>query len=147
MQASLFTDYFVQCVGVHNITTDFISGENSLEVRNIFITKTMIKNVINLPIKYKINFNNKNNLVLKPLLKSVFMKYFNKNLIFKKQGFSGFPNESTDFLNNNEKKEIEILKKLFKKKIKINRAIEWKLINCFYFQKFCNKRLKLTNFF
>ena len=76
MQASLFTDYFVQCIGVHNITTDLLSGENSIEVRNIFINKNVVKNAINLPIEYKINFKNKKNFILKPLLKNIFLNFF-----------------------------------------------------------------------
>ena len=79
MQASLFTDYFVQCIGVHNITTDLLSGENSIEVRNIFINKNVVKNAINLPIEYKINFKNKKNFILKPLLKNIFLNFLKKN--------------------------------------------------------------------
>ena len=31
-----FTDYFVQAVGVHNISWHLLAGENSVEVRNFF---------------------------------------------------------------------------------------------------------------
>ena len=68
----------------------------------------------------------------KILLKKVFLKYFSKKLIVKKQGFAGFPNETKKFL---DKKSINNLHKLmpiknFNKKFKAaNRAIEWKLIN------------------
>ena len=78
MQATLFTDYFIQAIGNANIATDLISGENSVETRNVFITKDVIKNAINLPMKYKINLKNKSSFILKPLLKTLFSKYYSK---------------------------------------------------------------------
>ena len=76
-----------------------------METRNVFITKDVIKNAINLPIKYKINLKNKSSFILKPLLKTLFSKYYSKNLVFKKQGFSGFPNESVKFLQVKDKEK------------------------------------------
>ena len=147
MQATLFTDYFVQAVGNTNIATDLLSGENSIETRNIYITKEIIKNAINLPIKYKINFQNNSSFVLKPLLKSLFSKYISKKLVYKKQGFSGFPNESSKFLKKADKKKLTSLINKFKLDHPLNRASEWKLINCFYFKKFCNMKIALENLF
>ncbi|MDA7770582.1 asparagine synthase-related protein [Candidatus Pelagibacter sp.] len=147
MQATLFTDYFIQAIGNTNIATDLISGENSVETRNVFITKDVIKNAINLPMKYKINLKNKNSFILKPLLKTLFSKYYSKNLIFKKQGFSGFPNESINFLQVKDKKKLNLLISKFKLKHELNRASEWKLINCFYFKKFCKMKLSLEKIF
>ena len=71
---------------------------HGVEVRNIFLNKNIIKFCLNLPIKYKINLNEKNEImVCKPLLKKLFIRKFSKNLLFKKQGFSGFPNESIKY--------------------------------------------------
>ena len=43
---------------------------NGIEPRNIFIQKNIIKEFINLPLKYKINFNAKNRkFILKNILK------------------------------------------------------------------------------
>ena len=114
IQASLFTDYFVQAVGVHNISWHLLAGENSVEVRNFFINKSVIKNVINLPLDYKIN-NKFKNLSLKLILKKVFIKNFDKKLVFKKTRFSGFPNETSKFLNKSKKKEFQNLLKDLKK--------------------------------
>ena len=147
MQATLFTDYFIQAIGNANIATDLISGENSVETRNVFITKDVIKNAINLPMKYKINLKNKSSFILKPLLKTLFSKYYSKNLIFKKQGFSGFPNESVKFLQVKDKKNLNLLISKFKLKHKLDRPSEWKLINCFYFNKFCKMKVPLENIF
>ena len=33
-------------------------------------------------------------------------KYYSKNLVFKKQGFSGFPNESVKFLQVKDKEKL-----------------------------------------
>ena len=59
IQASLFTDYFVQAVGVHNISWHLLAGENSVEVRNFFINKSVIQNVINLHLIIKLIINSK----------------------------------------------------------------------------------------
>jgi asparagine synthase (glutamine-hydrolysing) len=141
IQASLYVDYFVQSVGVHNITNDFLAGENSLEIRNVFLNKNIIKNAINLPIKYKINLKNQSLFILKPLLKKIFINLFSLNLIYKKQGFSGFPNESAFFLSKKEKINLKNIKNKFLKKRKIDKALEWKIINLFYYNKFNNKKI------
>ena len=60
MQASLFTDYFIQGIRRDNIVTDIISMSHGVEVRNVFLNKNIIKFCLNLPIKYKINLNEKN---------------------------------------------------------------------------------------
>ena len=147
MQATLFTDYFIQAIGNANIATDLISGENSVETRNVFITKDVIKNAINLPMKYKINLKNKSSFILKPLLKTLFSKYYSKNLVFKKQGFSGFPNESVKFLQVKDKEKLNSLIDKFKLHHKFGRPSEWKIINCFYFNKFCKMKLSIENLF
>jgi asparagine synthase (glutamine-hydrolysing) len=138
IQASLFTDYFVQCVGVHNISNDLLSGENSLEIRSLFMNKNILKMGINLPIKYKINLNNKiTNLRTKVILKKIFIKNFSNELLFEKQGFSGFPNEAFSVLSKIDKSKVQKIylkyKNLFIVKTK---AIEWKILNLFFFEKF-----------
>lgn len=86
------------------------------------------------------------------LLKKIFCKYFDKKLIFAKEGFSGFPNA---LRNKNDtysltKKVLKIDKNLLLRNIKLyydnknlNRDIEWKLINCEkFFNNFLNKEIK-----
>jgi len=145
IQASLFADYFVQAVGVHNISWHLLAGENSIEVRNFFINKSVIQEVINLPIDYKINNKLKENLSLKFILKKIFIKNFDKKLVFKKQGFSGFPNETSKFLNKTRREEFSNLLKDFKKRMTINRENYWKILNIFYFKKFCTNELNIKN--
>jgi len=145
MQSNLYLDYFVQCVGVHNISNDVIAGENSVEIRNIFLNKAIIKFAINLPIKFKINLKSKDETyILKPILKKIFIKNFRKNLYVKKQGFPGHPNEAEKFLN---KKDKNIINSFFGKIGNLDKtnskSVKWKILNIFFVQKFINKELHI----
>lgn len=144
IQSSLFLDYFIQSIGVANRSNDLISCSNSVEPRNIFISKTILKFILNLPLKYKINFKEKDfNLRQKYILKKVFCKYFNSRLIFSKQGFSGFPNSLTKrkifpltkkIINNNSQK-LYSNKNYYDVK-NLNRDLNWKFINTENFLKY-----------
>ena len=148
MQASLFCDYFLQCVYTHNHTTHVLSGENSVETRNMFLNKTIIKNALNLPIKYKINLNSTNSkFVCKPILKKLFVKYFSHKLLYPKQGFPGYPNESLKFLKSKERSEIFSLFKKFKTKLLTKKSIRWKILNIYFFKKFVYHNLNIDRIF
>ena len=87
--------------------------------------------------EYKLNYNEKNPyLKQKFLLKKIFCKYFDKKLIFVKQGFSGFPNALKNKNDNYSltKKVLKIDKNLLLRNIQfyydsnnLKRDIEWKL--------------------
>ena len=69
IQSNLFVDYFVQSVGVHNVSNDILCGENSIEMRSLFMNPNIIKFALNLPINSKINLKEKNkHFILKPIL-------------------------------------------------------------------------------
>lgn len=141
IQASLFTDYYIQGISVSNTGTDLLSGMNSIEPRCIFIRKSVIQSVINLPIKYKINLKEKNEkFKTKPLLKSLFIKRYNKSMIVKKQGFSGFPDESINYLNSYQQKNFRRFSEYFNKLNSYN--LLWKTLNLFFFNLFCDKYIK-----
>ena len=129
MQTSFFLDYFVQSVYVGNIGTDIMCSYNGVEPRNIFIKKNIIKFAINLPIRFKINNKTQRNLQLKNIIKKIFLDFFPNELIFKKQGFSGFPNEAKHKLLKNYDNINKILNQNFKFNSHENRAKEWKKIN------------------
>ena len=145
IQSSLFLDYFIQSINVANRSNDLICCENSVEPRNIYIQKNILKIIFNLPLKYKINFTHRNKeLRQKYILKMIFMKYLNKDLIFKKTGFSGFPNT----IKINKSKSLEILKKEInigysnkKKYNRFKREINWKIINSSKFLGMFKKNL------
>lgn len=142
IQSSLFLDYFIQSVLVGNRSNDLISCNSSVEPRNAFISKDILKFILNLPLKYKINFKEKNiNFRQKYILKKIFSKYLDKKLVFSKQGFSGFPNSisknnkflltksiiSGKFFKDNNNNYYDLKNK--------KRDLNWKLINSENFLK------------
>ena len=112
--------------------SDVMSMFSSIESRSLFLRRDIVKFALNLPLKFKIDLKNNNLFNTKILLKKVFLKYFPKKLIEKKQGFTGFPNETSIYI---EKKNDYLIRNIYKIKNyqqKINsldRASEWKLIN------------------
>ena len=108
---------------------------NSVVARSIYLLKDIVKLALNLPIEYKINNNEEENFKTKFLLKKILKILCNEkeDVIVRKQGFSGFPNEAGKLIlqNNQFKRSTEVLglpKNSFEI-IKNNRALEWKLIN------------------
>ena len=141
----IFCDLKYQLSEVGLRSSDLMSMMSSVEPRSVFVRKEILKFALNLPLKSKIDKNNINpNLRTKILLKKIFLKYFPKDLLFKKQGFSGFPNESGialgdinnfsifSYLNIEKAKNIETL----------NKSILWKLINLEYFLKVLESQQK-----
>ena len=136
IQSNLYNDYLSNCINTYNIMNDLVISDSSIETRNIYIQKNIIKFAINLPLKFKINLKQKKNFKLKIVLKKIFAKYFTNNLIKSKEGFSGFPNESKKFI------KFSIRDKNLKKMISNNKHIkilprdkEWKKINLCLFYK------------
>ena len=146
IQSSLFLDYFYQSINVANKSNDLICCSNSVEPRNIFIQKNILKILINLPLKHKFNLNEKNKrYVQKGILKKIFVKFFTKNLLLRKEGFSGYPNSVKKHIKDKSFKKI---KKILKIKIHkfykvIPKDLEWKLINLTLFLM-TSKESKLT---
>ena len=126
----------MQATNVGNRSNDLVCCDNSVEPRNIFIQKNILKIIVNLPLRYKINFNLKDKtLFQKYILKKLFIKYFNKKLIFPKYGFSGFPNTIKMNKNIAKQKIAKFLNLRFKnlsrnhyKKNEL-RDLNWKIIN------------------
>ena len=128
IQSSLFMDYFFQGTSVANRSNDLISCENSVEPRNAFIQKNILKIILNLPLKYKINEKiHDKKFKQKYILKKIFSRNFNKNLIFPKSGFSGHPNSIKDGANFAKSPILNSLLKIKKKKN--SNTVEWKIIN------------------
>jgi asparagine synthase (glutamine-hydrolysing) len=129
IQTNLFCDYFIQSVKTGNACNDMIGSDNSIEIRNIFVQKDLIKEIINMPAKFKINLNNKSEFKTKIILKKLFVKYFEKEYIFKKQGFPGFPNEINKKSTMKFNHIIKMFNKSIVKKFKSYKDFEWKFIN------------------
>lgn len=130
IQSSLYLDYFIQSINVANRSNDLICCNFSVEPRNIFIQKDILKMIINLPLKYKYDVNNQNRkFIQKNILKDIFIRYFDKNLIKVKEGFSGYPNQLKNELYHSNFKYVKEFLGIKKIKKKITNALEWKLIN------------------
>jgi len=71
-----------------------------VETRTILIRKPLLSFALNLPVHAKIDSAAENRLRTKLLLKRLFLRYYPDNLLFEKQGFAGFPNESAAKLGN-----------------------------------------------
>lgn len=141
IQASLFTDYFIQSVYVSNIGADIMCSSNGIENRNIFIQKNVITEFLNTPLKYKINFKSKKKkFILKPIIKRIFMDHFPEKLIsIQKQGFSGFPNESRVFFKKNRYKHLSKIIDL--NSIKKSYEMEWKMLNLEFFLRIFKSKI------
>ena len=72
----------------------------------------------------------------KYILKKLYLRYFPEELLVNKQGFSGFPNESSIYLGDTKDFKVfeylNISKDILKNE-NIPRDLEWKLINIEYF--------------
>jgi len=143
-QAMMLMDSTLQLSSVGMRGCDLMSMSYSIEPRSIFLRKSIMKFALNLPLKFKINISKKDGIKTKILLKKLFIKYFSKKLIFKKQGFSGFPNEMATYLGN--KNSYKILKELklsqFKKGFKkLDKKEIWKIINSEFFIRNFNSKI------
>ena len=144
IQSSLYMDYFFQSINVANRSNDLICCSRSLEPRNLFISKNLLKIFINLPLIYKINYKIKDKKFRqKYILKKIFTRYFSDDLIFEKAGFSGFPSKVNYTKNKFSKidkligfKNLHSLRyKNYYDKINNKRDIEWKKKNLENFLK------------
>ena len=146
-QAMMLMDSTLQLSSVGMRGCDLMSMSYSIEPRSIFLRKSVMKFALNLPLKFKISNLKKNEFKSKILLKKLFIKYYPKKLIFKKQGFSGFPNEMASFLGNYNNFKILDKFKLYnhKKYLKeFDKKEVWKIINSeFFLKSYDNKVNKL----
>lgn len=116
---------------------DLMSMNNSVESRNLFYRKDIVKFALNLPLKFKINISGVNYMKNKFILKKLFIKKFNKNLIFTKQGFAGFPNETIKYIGSTDnfflKKFVSFSK--IKNIYDLDRSLQWKILNTEFYLK------------
>lgn len=137
-QTMMLIDTALQLSSVGLRGTDLMFMSNAIEPRSVFLRKEIIKFALNLPLKFKIDLTGKKEFRSKILLKKLFIKYFPKNLVFKKQGFSGFPNETKKFLGNTEDffiNQIVKPKSILKNFSKLKKTDQWKLINLEHFYR------------
>jgi asparagine synthase (glutamine-hydrolysing) len=135
--AMMYSDaaYQVPAVGLRG--ADLMSMMWSIEARTVFIRKRIVRFALNLPLAAKVDQREETpeRQKTKHLLKILFIRHFGEDLLAKKQGFAGFPNESAEFLGNSEDflahKSLGI-KEGFDAKT-LSRDGFWKLANIEYF--------------
>ena len=142
LQAVLYLDSKIELETVGLRSSDLMSMANSVESRSFFVTRHMLEFAINLPAKYKINLASTDPLmVTKPLLKKLFIKIFDVELLFKKQGYSGYPNESGRVLVNDSYKKLKRALNFKQQQLGLARTdavIEWKMMNAELFLRSLN---------
>ena len=143
LQTVLYSDTVIQLESVGIRAADTMSMVNSVESRSFFLSYDMIKFALNLPAKYKIDLTNNNPLMsTKPLLKGLYSKIFGEELIFRKQGFSGYPNEAAEMLLKGQYPLIyEALKFRYSGNDHQNIALKWKIMNTEMFLRSFNNFL------
>jgi len=132
-QAALLTDSRIQLESVGIRSADTASMMHSVESRSFYLSEEMIKFALNLPIKYKLKPGQAGDKTrTKPILKELFAEKYSRDLIFQKQGFSGFPNEAGRVLTNENyqlAKDVLELTNENTQTILSSRSMEWKLQN------------------
>lgn len=135
-QAMMYADLAYQLPAVGLRGADLMSMMWSLETRSVFIRRKIVQFALNLPLKFKCDNNESDSLLKnKKILKHLFLRKFPKELLVKKQGFSGFPNESAAFLGDFKYyKAISFLGLPQDLKIdQLSHEAFWKLVNVEYF--------------
>ncbi|MDC1130515.1 asparagine synthase-related protein [Pelagibacteraceae bacterium] len=137
-QTMMLLDTALQLSSVGMRGTDLMFMSSAIEPRSVFLRKDIIKFALNLPLKFKVDLTGKEKIRSKILLKKIFIKYFPKEFIFKKQGFSGFPNETKKFLGKPKNFFINQIikpKNILKSFNKLKKTDQWKLINLEHFYR------------
>ena len=131
----MLNDSSIQLASVGLRGCDLMFMNHSIESRSLFLRKDIIKFALNLPLKFKLDLNTKSKLKSKVILKKIFLKYFPKNLLYKKQGFAGFPNETRKNLGKIENFKLNkyILSNKQNPFNRLNREIQWKIYNLEHF--------------
>ncbi len=133
VQTVLYSDTVIQLESTGIRSADTMSMLHSVEGRCFYLTQEIIEFALNLPAFSKINIDsNDENNITRPLLKTLFIRKFRKELLFPKQGFSGFPNEAGKVLAGHDyshTKKLLGLRQLPSLEGELGHAIEWKLMN------------------
>jgi asparagine synthase (glutamine-hydrolysing) len=136
--AAMYCDASYQLPAVGLRGADFMSMMWGIETRSVYVRKPIVQFALNLPLQLKVDIKGREAPLLrtKPLLKKLFLRYFPKELLVEKQGFSGFPNESALYLGDPSDykavRHLEIKKESLPAALR-DRDSVWKLINVEYF--------------
>lgn len=139
--AMMYGDAAYQLPAVGLRCADLMSMMWSVEARSVLLRKPIVSFALNLPLQMRTDRTARSpNLRTKVLLKKLFSRYYPESLLVKKQGFSGFPNESADYLGSLE--DYMVFETLDIRRPhsfnQFSRATLWKLANLEYFLRSCS---------
>ena len=130
LQSVLLLDSRLQLEAVGLRASDLLSMAHSVEGRGFFITKPILKFILNIPARHKINMQEPQDLFkTKPILKTLFTRKFGDELLFNKQGFSGYPNEAGRRIAGSDFRRLKSILKSRALEHYPNIAMEWKMLN------------------
>ena len=137
MHAQMLLDFSLQVANVGLRGADLMSMMWSVETRSVFVRKPVVRFALNLPLRAKLDRDGQNPLMqTKVLLKKIFLRHFPEKLLYKKQGFAGFPNEAGATLGDFDAfLSTEVLgldRRTFDSK-RLNRDQLWKFYNLEFF--------------
>lgn len=135
--SSLLCDSLTMLPDIGCRTTDTMGSMHGIEIRNIYYRKKILEFILNCPINKKIDFEKK---ITKKLLKSAYLNFFDKSTIIKKQGFTGYPNESFNLVDITFPHTTTMLEIVDYDKN--DRDLMWKMINTEIFLEYTIKKIK-----
>ena len=144
IQTVLYSDIVIQLESVGIREADTMSMLHSVEPRCFYLTWDVLKFALNLPARFKLDLSSSDpKMITRPLMKKLFISKFGQELLYPKQGFSGFPNEAGRKLVRGEYTLTEQVLGLIHVPDETGlkqQAIEWKMINMELFLRHCQKK-------
>jgi asparagine synthase (glutamine-hydrolysing) len=132
--AAMYCDGAYQLPSVGLRGGDQMSMMWSVESRSIFIRRPIVSFALNLPLAAKVDHTASSLMSTKILLKRLFLRCFPRELLFEKEGFGGFPRESSAYLGAPADFLVhDVLGIRERNNQGWNRATQWKLTNLEYF--------------
>ena len=135
IQTVLYSDTVIQLESTGIRAGDTMSMLHSIEPRSLFLMWDVMRFALNLPAKLKVDSHGVDELMTtRPALKHLFVRKFGRELLFPKQGFSGFPNEAGRIEVNDGRYPL-VMEVLGLQRVpeyssdESARAAEWKLLN------------------
>ena len=131
IKSNALIDFMVQLPMVGLSASDAVISECGIEYRTPFTRKKLVEFAINSPVNKLIRHAG-NDVLSKYPLRELFKKHIDQRIL-PKMGFSGFPNESMDYLGLLTDWRVFELLPLVKKLWGRDRATNWKIINIEWF--------------
>lgn len=143
IQSILFCDSRVQLESVDIRSADVMNMINSVEGRSPFLHRKILDLALHMNVRHKIDLSDPTLFATKKCLKMLFARRFGEDVVFPKQGFSGYPNESGALLIGGDFRLFEevLRPRRFDAGTRWTQALEWKMMNVEFFLRKFRSRL------